>query len=99
MLFRSAIAVFFPAAGGISYWDGGAGSERDELGLYKSSTALEAFDWASAASLEFKFNYVQKGTRMKAEGSSVRCVKDLTNLPASGAGTGGYANGGNDLEW
>lgn len=98
---NDAVAVFFPAAGHRSYWDGGVGNERGNIGQYVSSTATETDGWVCAASLEFKSDMIQRSNLRKTFGSSVRCVKDQTNLPASGAGTGGYgyANGGNDLEW
>ena len=96
---NDAVAVFFPAAGARSYWDGGLGSERGELGLYKSSTALNTDGWVASACLVFESYYFETGDRRKAEGASVRCVKDQTNIPASGAGTGGYENGGENLEW
>ena len=95
----AAVAVFFPAAGHRGYWDGGLGSERRDKGQYVSSTASYQDSWVCAEYLVFTKNEINKQKLRKAEGSSVRCVKDQTNLPASGAGTGGYANGGNDLEW
>ncbi len=96
---NDAVAVFFPAAGRRGNWDGGLGSERGNIGQYVSSTATETDGWVCAAFLEFKSIEIKNSSLRKAIGSSVRCVKDQTNLPASGAGTGGYANGGNDLVW
>ena len=89
----------FPAAGHRGYWEGGVGSERGNIGQYVSSTATNTDGWVCAASLVFKSNMIESSSLRKTFGSSVRCVKDQTNLPASGAGTGGYENGGNDLEW
>ena len=96
---KDAVAVFFPAAGYKHYWNNDTGNERGNIGRYVSSTATETDGWVCAASLMFESNMIQISSLRKAFGFSVRCVKDQTNLPASGAGTGGYANGGNDLEW
>lgn len=96
---NDAVAVFFPAAGVRHYWNNDTGYERGNIGQYVSSTATDTDGWVCAAYLVFKSNMIESSSLRKAFGSSVRCVKDQTNLPASGAGTGGYANGGNDLEW
>ena len=96
---NDAVAVFFPAAGFRHYWDNDTGVERGNIGQYVSSTAIDTDGWVCAASLVFQSNMIESSSPRKAFGSSVRCVKDQTNLPASGTGTGGYANGGNDLEW
>ena len=96
---NDAVAVFFPAAGYRHYWDNDTGVERGNKGRYVSSTATETDGWVCAASLVFESNMIESSSLRKAFGFSVRCVKDQTNLPASDAGTGGYANGGNDLEW
>lgn len=96
---NDAVAVFFPAAGLRHYWDNDTGVERGNIGQYVSSTATNTDGWVCAAYLVFKSNMIERSSLRKAFGSSVRCVKDQTNLPASDAGTGGYTNGGNDLEW
>ena len=96
---NDAVAVFFPAAGLRHYWNNDTGLDRGNIGQYVSSTATDTDGWVCAAYLVFKSNMIERSSLRKAFGSSVRCVKDQTNIPASGAGTGGYENGGENLEW
>ena len=87
--------IFFPAAGYIDYFDGA--SDRESIGYYFSLTDQHKDDGIH------KF-YVSGGNTVVREkisyyyksAYSVRCVKDC---PKTGAGTGGYENGGENLEW
>ena len=87
--------IFFPAAGYINYY--GGASDRESIGYYFSLTDQHKDDGIH------KF-YVSGGNTVVREkisyyyksAYSVRCVKDC---PKTGAGTGGYENGGENLEW
>ena len=85
-------AIFLPARG---FRNNGSVdiSEEDTRSCYWTSECSDASD--------VRYWQVKKGSMMSGMGArsfgmSVRCVKVY---PVSGAGTGGYTNGGDNLEW
>ena len=85
-------AIFLPARG---FRNNGSVdiSEEDTRSCYWTSECSDAIDvryW------QVKKGSMTYGTGARSFGMSVRCVKVY---PVSGAGTGGYTNGGDNLEW
>ena len=85
-------AIFLPAAGFRS--NGNVEIlEKDIRSCYWTSECSDAID---VCYWQVKNGSMTYGTGARSFGMSVRCVKVY---PVSGAGTGGYTNGGDNLEW